>query len=266
MLGRSHLMLGGAGFLAIGAPVLSACGENLSIAELAAGTVVCAGAAMLPDIDHPQATCARSLGPVTGFISRVVSKLCGGHRNGTHSLLFAGLVTVAMAALLAGTSGPWAALIICFFFASLLMRVLTEASAPVSAALSALVAATLITIAPNQDWIYLSVGLGCLLHNLGDILTPEGVPPFWPISKHRVRIPVVGHTGDWREKVIASVCGLAMCWMMATMVFLPTWKESNNPQTSKTTTPPSKNKTTKANTSYSEPDMSDSYWLFKPLP
>lgn len=221
-------MLGGAGFLAVGAPLLSLAGHDLSAAELAAGTVVCAGAAMLPDLDHPQATCAQSLGPVTKTLSRITAKLFGGHRNGTHSLLFAFGATALFAFLLHISSGPWVALAICFFFTSLVVRTLTEASGAISAAISALVAATLITIAPEQDWIFLSIGLGCLLHDLGDILTPEGVPPLWPVSKQRVRFPVVGHTGDWREGLIAGLCGLAMCFLLATQVFLPTWKESSS--------------------------------------
>lgn len=220
-------MLGGAGFLAVGAPLLSLAGHDLSAAEIAAGTVVCAGAAMLPDLDHPQATCAQSLGPVTKVLARVTSKVFGGHRNGTHSLLFAALATVFFAFLLNISSGPWVALAICFFFSSLVVRTLTEASGAVSAAMSVFLAATLITVAPDQDWIFLSIGLGCLLHDLGDILTPEGVPPLWPVSKVRVRVPVVGHTGDWREGLIAGLCGLAMCFLLATAVFLPTWKASS---------------------------------------
>lgn len=220
-------MLGGAGFLAVGAPVLSLAGHDLSAAEIAAGTVVCAGAAMLPDLDHPHATCAQSLGPVTKVLARVTSKLFGGHRNGTHSLLFAALATVGFAVLLNISSGPWVALAICFFFSSLVVRTLTEASGAVSAAISVFLAATLITVAPDQDWIFLSIGLGCLLHDLGDILTPEGVPPLWPVSKTRVRFPIIGHTGDWREGLIAGLCGLAMCVLLATAVFLPTWKASS---------------------------------------
>ena len=246
-MGRSHLMLGGAGFLAAGVPLLALCGRSLSVEEMAAGTIVCAGAAMLPDLDHPAATCARSLGPVTAVLSRIVNKAFGGHRQGTHSLLFIALAGFLSALLLNISSGPWVALFICFFFSSLVVRTLTETRGIISAALSVLVAATLITIAPNQEWIFLSIVLGCLLHDVGDVITPEGVPPLWPISKMRVSVPVVGHTGDWREGLIAGVCGIALCVLLATQIFLPTW--DTNTAKAKSSSAPAKSSSAPAKSS-----------------
>lgn len=232
------MLVGSAGWLVIGAPALRACGVDLDPAELVAGTVVCAGASMLPDLDHPQATASRSLGPITGAASRVLRTVSGGHRQGTHSLLFAALAGVGSAALLAGTSGPWASFLICFFFASLLFRVLTEANGAISAALAMLVSGGLLALTGGGDWIWLAVLLGCLFHMLGDILTPEGVPPLWPIlPKWRLSVHVIGHTGDWREWVIGSACGLLAMWFLLTGVFLPVWKGQ---QTAKAETVPAK--------------------------
>jgi membrane-bound metal-dependent hydrolase YbcI (DUF457 family) len=222
-------MVGTAGWLTIGVGGLELAGRGLSVPEIAAGTVVAAGASMLPDLDHPQATASRSLGPVTGVLSKALNTAAGGHRQGTHSLLFALLVGVGAAWLLANTSGPWVALAMCFFFASLALRVLTEASGLISAGLAALVAATLISFAPEADWLWLSISIGCLLHMLGDILTPEGVPPLWPVSGWRLRFPIIGHTGDWRESVIAGACGVLTLILLATTVFLPLWQ--NQPTT-----------------------------------
>lgn len=220
-------MVGAAGWLAVGAPALDAMGNKLGVAELAAGTVVTAGAAMLPDLDHPQATVSRSLGSVTQTMSKGFAKLLGGHRNGSHSLLFAGAVGALLAAGLGGSSGPWIALGICFFFSSLVVRTLTEADGLICAAISGIVGAALVTIAPTMDWLFFSVIIGCLLHDLGDVVTPEGVPPLWPLSKARLSIPIIGHTGDLREKLIAGFCGLAAVWLLATMVFVPTWKQNH---------------------------------------
>lgn len=225
MLGKGHLLLGAAGWLAVGAPAAELLGYELDAAELAAGAVVGSGAAMLPDLDHPQATVSRSLGPLTAVPAAVLGNLTGGHRQGTHSLLFAALAALACALALALTSGPWVALGICFFFASLVVCTLTEADGAVCAVLSALVAATLITVAPQQEWIWLAVGGGCLLHMLGDVLTPGGVPPLWPLSSARLSLPVIGETGDWREKLVACACGLAACWLLATAVFAPLWAD-----------------------------------------
>jgi membrane-bound metal-dependent hydrolase YbcI (DUF457 family) len=229
MMGRSHLIVGGAGFLAFGATAMSELGAPLNGAQLAAGAVVAAGASMLPDVDHPQATVAQSLGPVTHVLSKVVSKLFGGHRNGTHSLLFAALVTIGLTAWLSATGGPWVSFGILFFFSSLLVRTLTEAHGLVCAAVSAIVAATVIAVAPGENWIPWAVGIGCLLHMAGDLLTPEGVPPFWPVSKVRISLPIVGHTGDWREKTICAASGLLACYLLAMSVYLPLWNARQKP-------------------------------------
>ncbi|MFD0471915.1 metal-dependent hydrolase [Nonomuraea thailandensis] len=61
----------------------------LSPAELIAGAIICAGAAMLPDLDHPSATIAQTFGPLTWGLSKLVSWISGGHRGATHSLVFA---------------------------------------------------------------------------------------------------------------------------------------------------------------------------------
>lgn len=228
MMGKSHLMLGASGWLAAGAPALDALGQPLGVPELAAGTVVAAGAAMLPDLDHPQATVSRSLGPVTEAISRGFSTALGGHRNGSHSLLFAGVIGAGLGIGLGSSSGPWLALLICFFFSSLVIRTLTEADGLICAAVSGLLGATLVSVAPQMDWIFFAVIIGCLLHDLGDILTPEGVPPLWPLSKARLKVPVIGHTGDWREKGIAALCGLAACWLLAVNVYAPIWDRNRS--------------------------------------
>ena len=37
----------------------------LTPAEFVAGAIICSGAAMLPDLDHPSATIAQTFGPIT---------------------------------------------------------------------------------------------------------------------------------------------------------------------------------------------------------
>ncbi|HEY9472229.1 MAG TPA: metal-dependent hydrolase, partial [Mycobacteriales bacterium] len=106
-MGRTHALSGAVGMLAV-TPAVAALAPSLTPhgpVALAAGTVVAAGAALLPDLDHPRATVARSLGPVTGALSKVVAAVSGGHRQATHSvagvLLAAGLFGVA------GSAGGW---------------------------------------------------------------------------------------------------------------------------------------------------------------
>lgn len=78
------------------------------------GAALCAGAALIPDLDHPTATIAKSFGPVSAALARVTNETSaaiyrltktgldedrdGGHRGLTHTLAFAavlgGLVAV----------------------------------------------------------------------------------------------------------------------------------------------------------------------------
>jgi Predicted membrane-bound metal-dependent hydrolase (DUF457). len=60
-----------------------------------------AGAGILPDLDEPGSTIARTFGFLTGAFAWIVHQLSGGHRKGTHSLL--GLALLTIAALWAGS-------------------------------------------------------------------------------------------------------------------------------------------------------------------
>lgn len=99
MMGPSHAATGAAAWLALTgwhSPV-----EALHLpAELQLlGALTTAGAALISDWDHPRASVAHALPPVTEWISRGVSAASGGHRQGTHSLLgiaaFTALAVVA---------------------------------------------------------------------------------------------------------------------------------------------------------------------------
>src|SRR6185437_10612610 len=94
MLGRDHALSGAFAFAALG-PTLHVSGTHL-----AAGVLLTAGAGVLPDIDHPDSTIARSFGFLTEGFAWVVARISGGHRHGTHSL--AGVAVFAVGALAAG--------------------------------------------------------------------------------------------------------------------------------------------------------------------
>jgi membrane-bound metal-dependent hydrolase YbcI (DUF457 family) len=231
MLGRSHLLVGAGGWLVAAPPLMSALGYPMDKAQVAAGAVVVAGTSMFPDLDTVNSTIARSLGPVTYVIARGVSKISGGHRNGTHSLLCALLMTLIAAWALNEPFGNIVKFALCIFFVSLAVRALTEADGAICFALSALIGATCASVAGGVEWLVAAAGMGCLLHMLGDALTSEGVPLLYPFSRRRFKLPVIQRTGNGVEKIIASACGLAVCWLMATMVFVPIFKETSQIQT-----------------------------------
>ncbi|GAA3193562.1 metal-dependent hydrolase [Actinocorallia longicatena] len=86
MMGRTHALSGLALFTAGTYPL------HLPADQIAIGAVVCAGAAVLPDIDHHGSNIARTFGPITRGFAWTIGKMSGGHRNGTHSALGVGLV------------------------------------------------------------------------------------------------------------------------------------------------------------------------------
>jgi membrane-bound metal-dependent hydrolase YbcI (DUF457 family) len=115
MMGTSHALSGAVGWLG-GCAAATALGHQPRPLSVAVGAVVSAGFALLPDIDHPGSTVARTLGPLTRAVSRIVSGLAagfgratcdhcsrrpgqGGHRLITHTVPFAlavlGLVALA---------------------------------------------------------------------------------------------------------------------------------------------------------------------------
>src|SRR5688572_19788130 len=101
MMGKSHSLSGAVGWLA-GCAALAAVGHPASGRAAIVGALVSAGFALAPDVDHPQSTIARTLGPVTRLIAtgvafaaaRIRTSSCdhcerrprrGGHRALTHT-------------------------------------------------------------------------------------------------------------------------------------------------------------------------------------
>ena len=89
MLGHDHALSGALAF-AVVAPLLPVSGTQLAVAA-----ALTAGAGILPDLDEPGSTIARTFGFLTGGFAWIVHQLSGGHRKGTHSLLGVALMTAA---------------------------------------------------------------------------------------------------------------------------------------------------------------------------
>ena len=108
MMGPSHAACGAAAWVALtGTYTVHLADTTLPVGlglmpvgdpGVITGALICAGAALLPDMDHPGGTVARSLPPLSTWLARGVSRLGGGHRRGTHSLV--GLLVVVVLALL----------------------------------------------------------------------------------------------------------------------------------------------------------------------
>ena len=228
MMARSHALLGAAGWLAAAPIVADRIHQPIGLPALAASTVVCAGAALLPDLDHHDGLIANALGPVTRVLTRGVARASGGHRHATHSLLFGLLMAVLTWALVryGGRPAMLATALLCAAFALRAIG-LTElgSSERLRWPQVALVAGALTWtearyIPGTWHWLPVAVAAGCWLHVLGDLLTPEGVPLLWP-WRERLALPVIDHTNSWSETfIVGPALGVAI-FSLAWVHFAP---------------------------------------------
>lgn len=202
MMGRSHAVTGAFAFQ--GALVWSATTPYFphDLGSQVLGTIVCTGAALLPDIDHEKATVSNTYGPVTRAISEVIQWAAGGHRNGTHSIFGIGLLGASAQAAVTYQHVPGWPMVVSKIWLCLLL-ILASAGAvrllkidgyvddfapiPVSAALVAFEPVPL-------DFVPLALVLGAAVHVAGDMLTNGGCPLFWPL------VPKKGKTSRSKKR------------------------------------------------------------------
>lgn len=249
MMGSSHAASGAAVWLALTATSLPALGvHELAPTEVLLGVAVAAGAALLPDADHHNATIAHAV-PVAGRIAtRTVGALTGGHRKGLHSLLAVVAVSFAMIALgrliwtedrlpLPVHVGSAVAAGACVTFAVKVLKVVRNR--PVAWLVGVAVGLTIGLLPPEQtEWLPWCIGVGYLTHLAGDFLTTGGVPLLWPLpvtpprSVRRMPVlrrlwlprgafalPLLGDTGSWREQAVFTVFVVYATWGITAETF-----------------------------------------------
>ena len=165
------------------------------------GAVCTAGAALLPDLDHPEASATRALGPVTMAVGWVVRHLSGGHRHGSHSL--AGIAVFAAVGWLC-SMGDVATMAALWVLAALAARAFRRHDPIVERLVVAVATAAgawwLVSSHGLHPWFLpLSIGLGAAAHLLGDAMTEQGIRPLWPVSRWHMRIATID-TGKGVEK------------------------------------------------------------------
>lgn len=225
---------------------------GVSPAGVLAGTIVTAGAALLPDADHRHASIAHSLPPLSNILCIQVGKLSGGHRHGTHSIL--GVGVFVMIAILAGMWSvpmepfgmifPGAGLLTVLLaaFAAKALKFIPDTMRKFPWVVGLGVGAFITFFAPQEQfWFPLAVGLGAMVHILGDMLTTGGCNLLWPLrvrpfkvlrkipllrsvwkANGNVAIPILGNAGSWREwmllipvsgYVILTAGATSMAWL-----------------------------------------------------
>lgn len=228
MMGGHHAASGAAAWVALTAPApLALAWYPVAPAAVVVGSLVTAGAALLPDLDHRHATIAQSLPPVTTVMARFVEAVSGGHRKGTHSLL--GVAAATMLALWLGLFtvdvdglGHVAvgAGLLSVLLTGLALKALKLGGSPTANWLVAVALGVFVGLnAPdNQAWLPVAVGLGTAIHLVGDLLTTGGIMPTWPLRLPRPRLfrrvpvlrkiwkangavalPILGNAGSRRE-------------------------------------------------------------------
>jgi len=230
-MGGHHAATGAAAWVAFTSTAPYALGIHpVSPLGVVAGSLVCAGAALLPDADHPSATIAQSLPPVSTVLTRWVSAISGGHRHGTHSLLAVGVFSaLAYAAGLVQINlphfGPTAfgAAVTSMVLVAFAAKALKLIRGAWSGWILGIFVSLLVAIVSPTDWNWLpwAVGLGTFVHLVGDAMTTGGVPWLWPWVPKPPKwwrkavvlrdiwhpngyagLPVLGNAGSTREWIL----------------------------------------------------------------
>ncbi|PRX97145.1 metal-dependent hydrolase [Allonocardiopsis opalescens] len=206
-MGYAHALSGCAAWLAMG-PAFAATGRPLGPGDVIAGALVCAGAALVPDLDHPSSTIAKTYGVVSQAMSRVIEKAAGGHRQGTHSLLFALLVGIGCQLL--QIASELALQVFLFLLLGIALRGIGFhvpkhgiISGVMNAASTVVVLVLLNLAVTDYSWVGAAVTLGILMHFLGDAVTHMGIPLFWPL-KTRSEFPFGFKTDGKVERFVVT--------------------------------------------------------------
>jgi len=198
VLGVSHALSGAALGLAV-------VGLVPEVGESAGGVLtfaaVCAGAALLPDLDHPSSTVTRRFSVASWLachavrpLSRLVYDLTrgrrdtgrGSHRGLTHTVVGAVLLGLALniASARFGTPVLVGTLFVCLALAIKGLDALVPG--PPSLVIAAGLTYAVEHFVPGgtaatAGWLGTAVTLGMVVHSVGDAVTESGAPLLWPL-------------------------------------------------------------------------------------
>lgn len=185
--------------------------------EPSAGSVltyaaVCAGAALLPDLDHPSSTATRRfevfewlsayfVRPFSGLVFRLTKARRdtgkGTHRGFTHTILGA----ILLGLLLNWASARWGTPVlvgILFVCIALAIKGLDHlVPGPPSLVIAAMLTFGVEHFVPGgtagtAGWLGTAVTLGMIIHMVGDAITEAGAPLLWPLPIRQRRWYPVG--------------------------------------------------------------------------
>ncbi|ADD45437.1 metal-dependent hydrolase [Stackebrandtia nassauensis] len=223
VMGPTHAVSGAAAWLVASAVAETAFNFHQGPTTLALGTVACTGAALLPDLDcsgrvlknKGGATVARTFGVASLFLAECVEKFSlgvykitrskkdgkksNGHRTFTHTWLFAALLGVGVGALAYNFGRPAVAAMM-FLLTGLAIRGVMNDWAKkqgwwIITLISLAVAVGLHQELPDhRPYVVLgaAVGIGCVVHTFGDMITKMGCPVLFPVPIQKRRWKDIG--------------------------------------------------------------------------
>lgn len=240
MLGVSHATSGAVLGLAVAGYVPRVLGTTPSAGTVLTFAAVCAGAALLPDLDHPSSTATRHFSAASLAAAHVVRPLSalvyrltraprdtgrGTHRGLTHTVL--GALALGTAINLA--SAQWGEPVLLATLFVCLALAIKGLDAIVPGPPSLLVAAGL-TFAVHQyapggvtgtaGWLGTAVTLGMVVHSAGDAVTESGAPLLWPLPIRRRRWYPVGSPRPMRFRTGGRVEALVVAPALTVAVFV----------------------------------------------
>ncbi|GAB3488826.1 metal-dependent hydrolase [Nocardiopsis coralliicola] len=239
MMGSSHAATG-----ALAGVLLAAAADAGPVGLLAAAGVG-AGAALVPDLDHPASTASRSQGPLSRGACTAVRRASraawratrtprddggqyderGAHRHLTHTVPAAMAVGAgAGAAALHWTTAAVALWLLLSLGlrglgASLTGRDRASLSQWTTVSLgAALATAVVLAVEPPHPLLLGAVAAaGMVVHTLGDWLTRAGVPLAWPLRVRGKRwwmwrspLPFAADAEGWQERVVRATCWICV--------------------------------------------------------
>mgnify|MGYP002737245921 FL=1 len=232
MRGVGHATMAAATWAAVSAatPIsVALVGANSKVAVIAGG-VIAAGAGLWPDLDHPKASPTIALPPLTTGIQKGIAAAGIDHRGATHTLLATGIVAgvVSALSLTAMTVGAFKGFdpllgVLSFLTMGMVIRVFHLRRSSWEAWVFGLLwALAVVVLVPEVGWwLPAAVGIGYLMHLVGDWLTVGGVAWFAPFSKKRYALGWLGKVGSTREAVLTWVLAAYLVGVTALMVISP---------------------------------------------
>jgi len=201
VLGVSHATSGAAVGLAVAGFVPRVLGMAPSAGTILTFAAVCAGAALLPDLDHPSSAATRRFSLASWLACHVIRPFSallheltrgrrdtgrGTHRGFTHTALGALLLGlgVNLASARWGTPVLLGTLFVCLALAVKGLDALVPG--PPSLVVAAGLTYAVHTWVPGgtagtAGWLGTAVALGMGVHSLGDAITESGAPLLWPL-------------------------------------------------------------------------------------